>query len=466
MDPLAQGDDGVAATEPPVTTDRALGGGAGADSEATAGDDEVVVPWELRSATPDGRVLLLDVVPQNCETPTGLVVAEGDDEVEVTALATPLAEGLGCAQVLIAEPAVVRLEAPVGERRLAGCLPPGGRAGCRDSSEVAGARSSLLDGDLVVAVEAGAVVGRAAGDGRELWRTPLPREGHARLRAVAGGILAIDDGLTLLDRGDGRVLASVEPGWVGPHTDPVGEDPLVVRDRGSLRILHGLDPRDLTRRWSTEIADADNLAHVVVPLANGATAAQADRSGGASALVVLDAAGTQVRRAELPDGAIAGIDGDAVVHAGADGRLRRLDSHGTVLTASAPVPGRVSAVSDGLAYIERVDAGMALLAVDLISGDTRWRWEHDGLPWLWSTDPHLVLDTSDALVLDALSPEDGVTAWRIDLTGSLVVDDCDADRILALPAATLAVRAADGCVAWWTPVPLDGLVAADPSRAR
>lgn len=77
-----------------------------------------------------------------------------------------------------------------------------------------------------------------------------------------------------------------------------------------------------------------------------------------------------------------------------------------------------------------------------------------------------VFDTSDALVLAAHSPEDGVTVWCLDLTGSLVVNDCAADRILALPAATVAVRPADGCVAWWTPVPLDGLLAAEPSRAR
>ncbi|HVM13958.1 MAG TPA: hypothetical protein VM287_06480 [Egibacteraceae bacterium] len=307
--------------------------------------------------------------------------------------------------------------------------------------------TTLVDGDLAVGVELRDIVAWDLATGAERWRRRVP-EGPVQLLALPSGILVKHDGLQLLARNDGALLAEVSPGWVGPNDPAVGVDPVVVRDRGDLRTLHALAPTDLSVRWAAEVAEAESLGAILVALEGGRIAAQADRPGAGSDLVVFDPDGRLEGRTPLPDGALIGQHAGRLVHAGADGRLRTLDQSGTVHTVTEPVPGVLPDVEAGVALAQADDA---LVAVDVVTGQTRWRAE-GWPPPAWIPEHNLLLRSSDALVLEAADATTGNPEWRIDSTGGQPVGGCTPDRLLAQPAAVMAIGSTDGCVAWWHPL--------------
>lgn len=454
--------------EPVTGADRAAPADEGSSVGSRSGDgdwtppvdDEVVLPWALRGSTPDGRVLVLDVVPRSCETVDRLTLREDDDRVEVLAVGMPLDGDLACTDRIGAladgrsASGEVRLAAPLGDRQLVGCAPddrdePGRSDGdCRAPADRFDGGLALLDDDLAVSIDGEAVVALALDTGDVRWRADLPAWGGGRLRVVPTGILLAGDGLLLLDRRDGAVLGEVAPGEVGPHHPPIGVDPLITRDRGDLAVLRGLDPRTLEERWTTRVAGVDSLSDAIVALPDGGTAVQGDRlDAGISELVLLDADGAEVGRYPLPSGALLGRDGDDLVHAGADGRLRTLDLTAQVRTETDPIPGFAQLAGDGVVVVQQEQTRVA---VDLRTGEERFR-EDRWPPALRVADLDLLVVQRDALTIDGLDPRSGATRWTVTTTGGQDVGGCEADLVLVQAAASLGVRAADGCVGWWVP---------------
>lgn len=96
---------------------------------AACGKAEVVVPWRLSEApSGDELSLVAEYAGSSCTSFREWRVSESESRVTIEAI-VERAEG-GCTDDLVTEAGVVQLEAPLGQRQLAGCRPGSADAPC------------------------------------------------------------------------------------------------------------------------------------------------------------------------------------------------------------------------------------------------------------------------------------------------------------------------------------------------
>lgn len=329
--------------------------------------------WGLHAISHDGRTLMVSTsfggVASDCTRFDRWAIAESDDEVEVEAMLWRRRGATSCTEELVTEELTLRLDAPLGDRRLTGC----GHDACdRAGGDDWFATAEVAAGASVVAVQ--------SGHGLVLL-DPASGEVTGRADGFHHDVL-VADGTVVAAADEGRTVAYAAADTPAPPPAPperrwtVRTRPLAIAD-GRLITCDGDAPaqqvsaRDVTtgeRLWSLDVACPER------PSVDGDLLAGTARlEDGAPHLVVLDLADgmvvTDVAH-RIGDGGVA-VVGDRLVSLRGGGSTS-WDLAGEELARGNAAGHQMLGTADGLAIGASLPEPW-LVVVDPENANLVWR---------------------------------------------------------------------------------------------
>ncbi|WP_052664216.1 PQQ-binding-like beta-propeller repeat protein [Nitriliruptor alkaliphilus] len=432
---------------------------APAEPDVTGGEPR---PWHLSGSSPD-EVLLELTSSGGCTEFVGWVTEETEEAVTVEARWEPADPGGVCRAILLIETHRLALAAPLGDRDLVGCH----RADCRavpsfedDPAVGAGgaAGSVVTDGGSVV-----------VDDGQHRWGFTL--DGEPTWQAPGGGWPELG-GSVLVEHDFQRTVTATdvrtgERIWQldGVTRGPVVGDLVIVCPPEQIDLpppheafVAAVSLADGTERWRVE----DEACFTDSYATDGEVIAAVDLGRGGDddleadgVMVIRDLADGGVRH-EVPLGSNAvpvgpvAFDGGFAVAEHDGGALLLVDAAGT-LTRHADVPGYVVGAVGTVLLVQQRET---LVAVDAADGTERWREPSpSGVSAPFAADGTTLLRTGRDAV-ERLDPTDGSVRWRAAIGRSPRVAFAEHGGVvyLATSTALLALDADTGARHWWAPL--------------
>ncbi|HSK24959.1 MAG TPA: PQQ-binding-like beta-propeller repeat protein [Egicoccus sp.] len=335
--------------------------------EGTVGPND----WDLHAISHDGRTLVVSTffggVASDCTRFERWEIGESDDEVEVRAMLWRRRGASSCTDEGVTEELTLRLDAPLGDRRLAGC----GHDECDRAGGDDWFATADVDADAgIVAVQSGNELVLLDPVSGEI--TGRARGFHSDVMAVGGTVLAaVDEGRTVAyEVPDAGPAATPERRWT-VRTRPLAitDDRLITCDGDA--PAQQVSARDVTtgeRLWSLDVACPER------PTVDGELLAGTARlEDGAPHLVVIDLADgavvTDVAH-RIGDGGVAVVGGRLVSLSG--GGSTSWDLSGEELARGNATGHRMLGAANGLA----IGASLTepwLVVVDPENANLVWR---------------------------------------------------------------------------------------------